>query len=70
MMAHAAISMQIRTRSTVEILRLVAWIDETRCRRDPMEFCRYNDGVPMMAVIVIVFFVAGVVRARLAYANR
>ena len=35
-----------------------------------MEFCRYNDGIPMMAVIVMVFFVAVVIRARLAYANR
>ena len=56
----------------VVIATIARWseVTETRCRRDPMEFCRYNDGVPVMAVIVIVFFVAGVVRARLAYANR
>jgi hypothetical protein len=26
-----------------------------RCRRDPREFCEYNDSVPMMATMVFVF---------------
>jgi len=56
----------------VVLATIARWseVTETRCRRNPMEFCRYNDGVPMMAVIVMVFFAAGVIRARLAYADR
>ena len=58
--------------SLVVIATIARWseVTETRCRRNPMEFCRYNDGVPVMAVIVMVFFVAGIIRARLAYADR
>ena len=52
------------------VVYLWSEVTETRCRRNPMEFCRYNDGVPVMAVIVMVFFVAGITRARLAYADR
>jgi hypothetical protein len=58
--------------SLVVIATIARWseVTETRCRRNPMEFCRYNDGVPVMAVIAMVFFVAGIIRARLAYADR
>lgn len=45
----------------VIVLLLVAGVSAAshtavvRCRRDPREFCEYNDSVPMMATLVFVF---------------
>jgi len=42
----------------------------TRCRRNPLEFCEYNDGVPMIATTVLVFVVACGIKAWYLYSER
>lgn len=60
----------VGTMAVVAIIARWSEVTETRCRRNPMEYCRYNDGVPVMATIVLVFFLASLIRARIAYADR
>ena len=54
----------------VAALSLTSNVTERRCTRDLLEFCRYNDGVPFMAVLVFVFFVTCLLRAFFLHFNR
>lgn len=51
-------------------LSLTSNVAEVRCRREPNEFCRYNDSVPAIATIAGVFFLVGVGRAWFIYSDR
>ena len=54
----------------VALLSLTAGITETRCTRDPQEFCRYNDNVPFMAMVVVIFVGVVLIRALLVWFYR
>ncbi len=43
---------------------------EVRCRDNPLEFCIYNDGVPAMATIVLVYTGAAGYRSWNLYDHR
>ena len=51
-------------------LILVSNVTETRCRSNPAVFCRYNDGVPSIATVVVVFTAVAVFRAWSLFTNR
>ena len=54
----------------VAILSLTATVTESRCQRDPSEFCRYNDNIPLMAMVVFLFVAATLLRALLVFFYR
>ena len=51
-------------------LSLTADVTETRCTRDPSQFCRYNDNIPFIATVVMVYFVITLGRAFFMHFNR
>lgn len=54
----------------VVVLSLTAEVTETRCTRDPREFCRYNDNVPFIATVVAAYVVVTLGRAFFMHFNR
>ncbi len=54
----------------IGLLSRFSEVSEVRCRGNPQEFCRYNDGVAVVATIVIVYFCTSMVRAMLVYGDR
>ena len=54
----------------IVVLSLTATVTESRCQRDPSEFCRYNDNIPFMAMVVFIFLVLVLGRAWMAYLYR
>ncbi|MGB1504548.1 MAG: hypothetical protein ACPHDT_03585 [Acidimicrobiales bacterium] len=51
-------------------LSLTADVTETRCTRDPSEFCRYNDNIPFIATVVFAYVVVTSGRAFFMHFNR
>ena len=54
----------------VAFLSLTAGVTEARCQSDPREFCRFNDNIPFMAMVVFGFVLAVLVRALLVFFYR
>ncbi len=54
----------------VMLLSVTAEVTETRCTQNPAEFCRYNDNVPFIALLVIVFVCMTLVRSFFMHFNR
>lgn len=54
----------------IAVFSLTATITETRCTDDPREFCRYNDNIPFMAMVVFIFLLLVLGRAWLAFLYR
>lgn len=56
--------------AAVAVLSLTAEVTETRCTRDPSEFCRYNDNIPFIATVAALYFVITCGRAFFMHFNR
>ena len=54
----------------IAVLSATANVTERRCTRNPTEFCRYNDSIPLMAVAVLVFVGTCAVRGFFLHFNR
>ena len=54
----------------IALLSRFSEVSEIRCRGNPQEFCRYNDGVAVVATLVIVFFCTSMIRAMIVYGDR
>ncbi|MEM9465240.1 MAG: hypothetical protein AAGA90_07690 [Actinomycetota bacterium] len=54
----------------VALLSLSAGVTEARCQSDPQEFCRFNDNIPFMAMVVFGFVLAVLGRALLVFFYR
>jgi len=54
----------------IGLLSKFSEVSEVRCRGNPQEYCRYNDGVAVVATIVIVYFCTSMVRAMIVYGDR
>jgi hypothetical protein len=54
----------------IAFFSLTATITEARCQSDPREFCRYNDNIPFMAMVVFGFVLAVLARALLVFFYR
>lgn len=54
----------------VAVLSETAIVRERRCRRDPSEFCEYNDNVPAISVLVFLFFIIAIGRSMMLYGER
>jgi beta-lactamase regulating signal transducer with metallopeptidase domain len=51
-------------------LSLTADVTETRCTRDPSEFCRYNNNIPFIATVVTLYVAITLGRAFFMHFNR
>ncbi len=56
--------------AVVASLSLTADVTETRCTRNPTEFCRYNDNIPLIATVVMAYVVITLGRAFFMHFNR
>lgn len=65
----AVIALPICT-GVVALLSLTAGVTEARCQSDPQEFCRFNDNIPFMAMVVFGYVVAVLVRALVVFFYR
>ena len=54
----------------IAFLSLGATVTEARCPRDPREFCRFNDNIPFMAMVVFIFVLLVLGRALLVFFYR
>lgn len=54
----------------IALFSLTATVTESRCQRDPSEFCRYNDNIPFMATVVFGYVGTVLVRALLVFLYR
>lgn len=54
----------------VALLSLTAKITERRCPRDPVEWCRFNDNIPLIATVVFIYVGACLVRSFFLHFNR
>ena len=60
----------VASMAIVVTLSLTAEVTETRCTRDPREFCRYNDNVPFIATVVFIYAAVTTGRAFFMHFNR
>lgn len=51
-------------------LSLTADVTTTRCTRDPSQFCRYNDNIPFIATVVLLYVIITLGRAFFMHFNR
>ena len=49
---------------------ITSGVTEARCTRDPREWCRYNDNVPFMATVAMIFSGLMLTRALLVWFYR
>lgn len=54
----------------VALLSLSATVTEARCQSDPREFCRFNDNIPFMAMVVFIFVAIVLARALVVFFYR
>ena len=54
----------------VAVLSRTATVTERRCTRDLLEFCRYNDNIPFMVVVVFLFLAGCGIRAFFLHFSR
>ena len=54
----------------VALLSITSGVTEARCTRDPREWCRYNDNVPFMATVAMIFSGLMLTRALLVWFYR
>jgi len=54
----------------IAFLSEAAVVTVTRCRRNPAEFCEYNDNVPAMSVLAFGFLLMSIVRSAMLYSDR
>jgi hypothetical protein len=60
----------VTTIGLVAALSLGATTRTGRCPDDPSEWCHYNDSVPAMTFLVVIFLITCAVRARMIYFER
>jgi len=54
----------------VAILSMTAKVTERRCPRNPIEWCRFNDNIPLIATVVFLYVCACLVRSFFLHFNR
>ncbi len=54
----------------IAVLTAGADVSEVRCRGNPMEWCRYNDSLPVIALVVFAWLLVVLPRARFLYNDR
>lgn len=62
--------MAAATMLIIAFLSEAAVVTVTRCRRNPAEFCEYNDNVPAMSVLAFGFLLTSIFRSIMLYSER
>ncbi len=58
------------TLAVIAFLSESAVVVTTRCRRNPAEFCEYNDNVPAISVLAFGFLLTSIIRSMMLYSER
>ena len=62
--------MAVGTLAVIAFLSESAVVTVTRCRRNPAEFCEYNDNIPAISVLAFGFFLLSIIRSLMLYSER